>query len=1207
MPSNSKVFKQLRLVSTTTIIILIFSLIAVFYSSFKLIDNSKRVAHTGNVLLLTEDIYSSIREAESNQRGYILTRNESFFRSFQSNINDIEPKLRQLESLVLDNSSQVSNTKKLHTQIHQRKEQMYDIIDFIEGIEYNLHKTEIDKMLLKGNDLTDVIKAKISEIRTIEQNLMNISTDAQNKYVNYTSFFLLFTSLFIISTTIMSFLKIRKELENRVSLQKKMSDNIEETRKRIGIIEKTTHEVSDGNYSVRLHTDTENQDELGRIMIAVNQMIGSIEENAQQEKIKNWEQEGIILINNSLRGETDIHSFSRKFLNEIARYTEALMATLYIKNSEKDIFYLTSSYSNTQAPQRIHPGEGLTGQAVLSASAMEYTELPADYFRIHSSTGSVLPGYVIILPLVYHDVVLAVVELAYIKRPEEYVVHFLKNYSKQTAINFDSVLNIIKMKELLEETQAQSEELQTQHSELENLNAELEAQAGKLQTSEEELRVQQEELLQSNEELEQHTKLLEQQNKEIENKNTELQQSTRYKSEFLANMSHELRTPLNSILLLSRLLSDNSSKNLSSDQVEYAKVILNSGNSLLGLIDEILDLSKIEAGKMILEQEKITVDSLVNDMKALFTPVAESKQLNLIFDIRKTAPSVIFTDKMRLEQVLKNLISNAIKFTAEGHVQVIIDTDPERNDLFTISVKDTGIGIDPSKQKLIFEAFQQADGSTKRKYGGTGLGLSISRELIRLLNGKIVLHSETGKGSEFIIHLPVNEVSEELSPVVQTTTGERKNTDIQEESNLINEQNKNKYITSYIPEPLPDDRNTLSEEDKVILIIEDDVHFAKSLMDYTRSKGYKVLCTARGDEGIELAKKFHPTGILLDLQLPVKSGWDVMDELKSNPLTRRIPVHMMSSLHVKKESLSKGAIDFIEKPFAFEQLKEIFEKIEKVISKDSKKVLILEDNPKHAKALAYFLESFDIHSELKSELDQAVETLTNEEVDCVILDMGIPDQMAYEMLDEIKKNPGMEHLPIIIFTGKSLSMKEEQKIKQYADSIVVKTAHSYKRMLDEVSLFLHLMEEQKKEVQHTNGSLKMKKLGVLEDVLHEKTVLVADDDVRNIFSLTKALEKYNMKVITAIDGMEALEKLEQNPAVDIVLLDMMMPKMDGYETAQKIRKHPHYKNIPIIAVTAKAMTGDREKCIQAGASDYITKPVDIDQLISLLRVWLYEI
>ncbi|MFP9113168.1 response regulator [Flavobacterium sp. RHBU_3] len=689
---------------------------------------------------------------------------------------------------------------------------------------------------------------------------------------------------------------------------------------------------------------------------------------------------------------------------------------------------------------------------------------------------------------------------------------------------------------------------------------------------------------------------------EILKKSEELEISTRYKSEFLANMSHELRTPLNSILLLSRLLSENSDKNLNDEQIEFARVIQSSGNGLLGLIDEILDLSKIESGKMDLDFSDIPTEEVTSALKGMFTPMAREKAISLYID-DKDAPVVLRSDKMRLEQILKNLLSNAIKFTSEGSVTLTVKKLPENDKLIQFTVKDTGIGIPLEKQAMVFEAFKQADGSTRRKYGGTGLGLSISRELAKLLNGELALKSEAGKGSEFTLTIPVYGTPVPQHVVVSPSNLVQPKVDVKPvaEKETLLDRPVEDYRSTVIPESVEDDRESLQPGDRSVLIVEDDVPFARTLLDFTRKRGYKGIVSVRGDQALDLALAYRPSGVLLDIELPVKSGWEVMEELKANAQTRHIPVHIMSSHKLKKESLLKGAVNFLDKPMAYEQIPDVFKRIEHFINRESQKVLIVEDNPKHAQALSYFLGSYNINSEIKSAVTDGVEALKREEVDCVILDMGVPDKQAYQILENVKQTPGLENLPVIVFTGKSLSMKEEFKIRKYADSIIVKTAHSYQRMLDEVSLFLHLVEENKGKPGDAG-----KKRGAMNNILSDKKVLVVDDDVRNIYSLTKALEALKMTVITAIDGKEALKTLNQNPDTDVVLLDMMMPNMDGYETAAHIRRDGRFKNLPVIAVTAKAMTGDREKCINAGASDYITKPVDTDQLLSLLRVWLYD-
>jgi signal transduction histidine kinase/DNA-binding response OmpR family regulator len=926
--------------------------------------------------------------------------------------------------------------------------------------------------------------------------------------------------------------------------------------------------------------------------------------NKENEE-KLWIHAGIENINESLRGEKELKQLAADALDALTSYIGGELALLYVTR-ERHLDYVAGfAVSDVQSVRaKVELGETLIGQAAQQKRLLQLDNVPSDTMKIKSGSMEALPRHVLVIPLIHNNIVEGVVEIASLSSFDSRSLSFINQVTPAVAIAMQGAKSRERLQELFQETQAQSEELQAQHNELENINAELEAQTEKLQASEEELKVQQEELMQANQEMEERSRLLEERNQLIVEKNMEIQQkveelalSTRYKSEFLANMSHELRTPLNSVLLLSRLLGENNDENLMPEQVEYAKVIQSSGQGLLTLIDEILDLSKIEAGKMELEFQPVLINEIVHDMNALFGPIAKEKGLQFYITVDEHGPSQIETDKLRLEQVIKNLLSNALKFTSQGSVSLTVTSLRENSSFVEFSVKDTGIGIPQETQALIFEAFKQADGSTRRNYGGTGLGLSISRELTRLLGGEIKVASEVGKGSEFTIYIPVQKTE---APPAQEVK------DIKPEESkpvAIEKPEKKAFRVEAIPNSIPDDRSEARSNDKTILIIEDDTAFAKALLDFTHKKGYKGLVAVRGDEGIALAQQYNPLGILLDIQLPVKDGWEVMEELKSNPATRHIPVHMMSSLEAKRESMVKGAVDFINKPLAFEQMQEVFNRIEHVLAKEPKKVLIVEENPKHAKALAYYLENFNVSTEVSNSVNTGIDALKRQEVDCVILDMGIPDRHGYETLETLKKSPGFENLPIIIFTGKSLSKNEELRIKQYADSIVIKTAHSYQRVLDEVSLFLHLVEENNNEEKQSG---KYRRLGALNEVLADKKVLVVDDDVRNIYSLTKALELHNMQVITAVDGKEALNQLQANPDTSVVLMDIMMPEMDGYEAMQSIRKKREFKNLPIIAVTAKAMSGDREKCIQAGASDYISKPVDVDQLLSLLRVWLYD-
>lgn len=1196
---SNTVIRQLQIVFSLSTLLLIGSLFAAYYSIQKLISNSQLVNHTNQVLLEAENVMSAVKDAETGQRGFLITLDPSFLQPYEGAQDKAAKSYDALAGLTAENVAQQKNLAELKMLYEAKFEQMQRIIDMTRrNTSFRRDTLSRYAEMVRGKKIMDDLRLVINRLKIEENKLLTDRLQQQELYITYTPFLMLVAAIISIMITISTYLRIKKDLDDRIAGQIKAEQQYRETSERIGIMEDITTDIADGDYSVRSQ-DTRD-DELGRIGKALNTMASSLESTFNDLKTRDWQQTGTLELIESIRGERNVDRLANKLISSICQYLNAPLGTVYIINDDSS-FRLTGKYAASNVPLRITEDDGLLGQVIKTRKTLTINELPENYLTLNSSLGSTQPKSLLIAPLVFADLCIGVIEIGLLHKPDPMEVSFLESNLHTLAVGVNSALDYVKLQNFLEETQAQSEELQAQHNELENVNAELEAQAQKLQASEEELRVQQEELQQTNAELEERSVLLVERNEEIQRKAEELEISTRYKSEFLANMSHELRTPLNSILLLSRLLSENNEHNLTSDQIEYANVIQSSGNGLLGLIDEILDLSKIEAGQMKLEYMDVSVQEITDELQALFNPIANEKGLDFRIEVEKNVPQLIETDKMRLGQILKNLISNALKFTSKGNVTLSVKRESPVAPTLQFSVKDTGIGIPTEKQHLIFEAFQQADGSTKRKYGGTGLGLSISRELAKLLGGEITLVSNLNEGSTFTLQLPIVEVKGQIQP--EPAAPVSKKVEPAPVSEVKELGTGTSYISTVIPEAIPDDRNNLASADKVILIVEDDTNFAKSLLDYSRKKGYKGIVAVRGDEGLKLAGIYKPLGILLDIQLPIMSGWQVMDALKADPQTRHIPVHIMSSHKLKKESLMKGAIDFVDKPMAFEQMQDIFRKIEYVLNRSSKKVLIIEDNPKHAKALAYFLETFNISSELKSNITEGVEALKREEINCVILDMGVPDSKAYDTLEEVKKNPGLESLPIIIFTGKSLSMAEELKIKKYADSIVVKTAHSYQRMLDEVSLFLHLVDEKKKS---SDPSVDTKKVGALSQILTDKTVLVADDDVRNIFSLSKALENYKMNVITALDGKEAIQKLQENPEIDLVLLDMMMPQMDGYETAKKIRENYQWRSLPVIAVTAKAMTGDRERCIQAGASDYITKPVDIDQLMSLLRVWLYE-
>jgi signal transduction histidine kinase/DNA-binding response OmpR family regulator/CHASE3 domain sensor protein len=1183
-----------------SLLILLGSSVASFYSIQNLLNSSQWVNHTYDVILKLNDVVSPINDAENAQRGYLISNDPVFLEPFHGSFEESIAALDHVKAITNDNSVQQKRCEQLRDLINKRFVIMETMIKAKQDA--NL----IDpKQLLAGKSYMDSILSIVNDLKNTERELLTARTKNFESFARLTPAIIILSSIIAILVAIFFYTRVRTDINLRLKLQRELEKKDLEIAQRIETVSKIAESISSGDYSVRINDDE--KDTLGSLSSALNKMGASLEYSFNSLSDKEWLQTGAALISDTAIGKQTVQQLSSKALQVIANYSGSLVGAFYLYTGNNRLnFEAGYAFTPTMDKKNIAAGDGIIGEIAVTKKEIFLPETTGSPLQISYATGSLKPVSIFGFPVLFENKLIGVIELGSLSSYSERDRQFFRSAADILAIAINMGQNRERMQELLEEVQAQAEELQAQHKELELVNAEMESQTEKLQVSEEELKVQQEELMQTNRELEERSKLLEEKNelvghrnREIQKKAEELAQSTKYKSEFLANMSHELRTPLNSILLLSRLMSENKDNNMSREQVEYAQVIQSSGNGLLELIDEILDLSKIESGKMDLDYANVSVSLLMEDMRRLFEPIAREK--GILFDCAMDTgmTTEIETDKMKLEQILKNLLSNAFKFTNAGSVGLHIKPDTKSSGRFILfEVYDSGIGIPGDKLGLIFEAFQQADGSTKRKFGGTGLGLSISRELSYLLKGDLSVKSKEGEGSVFTLRIPVNRQTQEeqnrvVVPVVSTP--------------LTNQPKENgrqvgKLTLSEVPKSIPDDRQDILPGDKVILIVEDDTHFATALLNYTRSQRYKAVVAVRGDEAVQLAKTYHPLGILLDIQLPVKNGWEVMAELKNDTATRHIPVHIMSSFEAKKESLSHGAVDFINKPVSPDQMSAVFRRIESVINGEKSKVLIVEENTKHAQALSYYLNSYDVQSSITKSIAESMQVLKREDVNCVILDMDMPETRNYDKLEQIRLTPGFEKISIIIFTGKNFSRTEEQRIKQYADSIVLKTAHSYQRILDEVSLFLHIMDQQQRNKTATG----LERLGSLDEVLKNKTVLLADDDVRNIFSLTKILEQHKMKIIPAIDGREALEKINANPEVNIVLMDMMMPEMDGFESIRKIRQTPAFKNIPIIAITAKAMTGDREKCIKAGASDYISKPVDMDQLISLLRIWLYE-
>ncbi len=1191
--------KNLLLGLCLSLALLIISSLASYVSINNLIENAQTVRNSNRTIKTLERMLSAMKDAETGQRGYLLTGDNAFLEPYIDARKNVSLELKNLSEQVSHTHSQKKRLEILKSNINNR----------IEILETNLrtrrdHKTLTTSQLLKGKKYMDEIREVTAEMQNEEQQILKLRTENMEKLASYTPYLIVVSALLAITITLFFFRRVFMDYNDRVKLNDELEIKNQETIDRLHAIEKVAALIAEGEYDILANEEIKQK--LGNVAQPLKKMAQGLETSFNTLEEKEWLSASVAELNERMMGEKTIDVLAEDIVQSLIEHTESQVAAIYILGADHAL-HLTTTYAleRKQMPQRLASGEGIVGEAFRSLKTILIDKIPDNELTISYASGNTQPQNIVAIPICRENQPLGVLEIGAAKTYSTLELEFLKTVAGNIGIAFFSAQSRVKLQELLEETQAQAEELQTQHTELENINAELEAQSQKLLASEEELRVQQEELLETNQELEERTSLLEEKNELIEQRNLdiqqksiELEQSTKYKSEFLANMSHELRTPLNSILLLSKLMTE--SEDLEEQYVEYAEVMQSSGQGLLTLIDEILDLSKIESGKMTLEILEVPIAEIVQDMHQLFSPMTQQKNLNFNIEKQTFGQTIITTDKLRLEQILKNLFSNAIKFTSQGKITFKIHVD-ESAGCISFSVADTGIGIAKEKLHMIFEAFQQADGSTQRKYGGTGLGLSISRQLAKLLHGEISLKSEENIGSEFTLTLPI--VYDEICDFDQEKKQESpEKIETQETVAFDKTPQTIRFLSSEIPAQIADDRENIEEGDKIILIIEDDTAFAKILLDFARQRNYKAIVAVRGDVGIELAEYYKPIAILLDIQLPVMDGWQVMDALKANPETKPIPVHIMSSMKVKQESLLRGAVDFIDKPIALEQMQIIFKKLEDVLHRSPKKVLIVEENQQHAKALSYFLSTNQINTDIANNIEQSIDALKKREVDCVILDMGVPDRGAYQTLETIKQIEGLENLPIIIFTGKNLSKGEESRIRKYADSIVVKTAYSYQRILDEAGLFLHLVEQKNKK----NENLGLSQKGEMRNILKDKTVLIADDDVRNIFSLTKALELQGMKVISAMDGKEALNVLNATPKIDVVLMDMMMPEMDGYESIRQIRNITAFKNLPVLAVTSKAMMGDREKCIAAGASDYISKPVDIDQLVSLLRVWLYD-
>ncbi|MDX2092642.1 MAG: HAMP domain-containing protein [Kofleriaceae bacterium] len=941
--------------------------------------------------------------------------------------------------------------------------------------------------------------------------------------------------------------------------------------------------------------------EIAQLKDTVNQMIRTLAETTNVNRDQDWLKTNVARFTRMLQGQRDLLTVARQILNELAPLVNAHHGVFYMAEADElgPLLKLFASYAYQErkaVSSTWRFGEGLIGQAALEGKRIVITNVPAEYIQISSALGEAPPHAIVVVPILFEGEVKGVIELASFDKFSGIQLAFLDQMLESLGIVIATIEATMRTDELLRQSQSLTEELRSQQEELQQTNEELEEKAVQLSDQKAEV--------------EKKNKQVELARQELEEKAEQLALTSKYKSQFLANMSHELRTPLNSLLILSRQLADNIDGNLTDKQIRYADTIRQAGTDLMTLINEILDLAKIESGTMAVDVGPVRFGNLRDYVDQTFRQVAEEKGLAFAVELANNLPASIETDDMRLRQVLRNLLSNAMKFTERGRVHLrVFLAAPE---VVGFAVSDTGIGIPKDKQRLIFEAFQQADGSTSRKYGGTGLGLAISREIAGLLGGDLRVESTPGTGSTFTLFLPT-------VYRVQATREQRERPPMrtlppppigESPPVIASDASSGDAVTALEPPAPPtplarsvhDDYDTLEPGDRVLLIVEDDITFAVTLLEVGRMSGFKGVVATSGTQALELSRTVKPDAVTLDLRLPDIDGWVLLDRLKHDPATRHIPIHVISGLDEEHRSLQYGALGFSHKPVTTEDLQAGLQGVREFVEKRVKHLLVVEDDPIQRQAISDLIGDGDVETTTVETAERALTTLDEHAFDCIVMDLRLPEMSGFELLERIKADPRHRRLPVIVYTGRDLTEDDRKRLHGLAQTVIIKDVTTMERLLDETALFLHRVEanlpERKQRV--------LRRLAKSDPQLAERSVLVVDDDLRNIFALTSLLEGYKMNVQYAENGRRALAKLEENPNIDVLLMDIMMPEMDGYEALRQIRDRPEWKSLPVIALTAKAMKGDREKCLEAGASDYITKPVDADQLMSLLRVWLYQ-
>ena len=956
------------------------------------------------------------------------------------------------------------------------------------------------------------------------------------------------------------------------------------------------------------------QGEVASLKDNINEMIRNLKDTTEKTTEQDWLKTNLAKFTRMLQGQRDLTAVGKLILSELSSVVNAQHGVFYMMDnnpSDEPHLKLLASYAykgRKNLPHEFKLGEGIVGECALEKKRILLNNVPDNYIRLSSGLGDSKPLSIMVLPVLFEGQIKAVLELASFDRFISTHHVFLEQLTESIGIVLNTIEANMRTEDLLKQSQSLAQELQSQQAELKRTNEELEHKAHLL--------------VKQNAEVEEKNSEVELARQALEEKAAQLALTSKYKSEFLANMSHELRTPLNSLLILAQQLSDNPEGNLSKKQKEFSRTIYSSGSDLLALINDILDLSKIESGTVMLDINQVFFKDLRDYVERNFHHVAETRSLNFTTALALDLPSSVLTDSKRLQQILKNLLSNAFKFTEKGKVELQIEIASQgwtldheilnrSSSVIAFSVSDTGIGIQEEKQKLIFEAFQQADGTTSRKYGGTGLGLSISRELARLLGGEIRLSSIPGQGSTFTLYLPLEYRFPAAAAAAAATNVPELKSEI---SPSPEKENKPIHVPRFLTPITPpvemlkfedlikDDRDTLKEEDKILLVVEDDLSFAQTILDRAHAKGFKVLAASRSEKAWDLVHHYNPHSILLDINLADIESWKFVDRLKNNLKTRHIPLIIVSLEEERDRGRTQGGILYLTKPLPEQALDEAFSTLHDYLAKPLKTLLVVEDNDTQRMAIEELLGADDISITSVGSGKEALAELNAQKIDCMVLDLGLPDMSGLELLEKIKKDEKYHNLSIIVYTGRALTKKEEAHINKLSQTLIIKDVQSPERLFDKTALYLH----------RNLTKLPLEKQQILERIhqtdlaLAGKRVLVVDDDIRNIFAVTSLLERHDMKILSAENGRDAIEVLNQNPDVDIVLMDIMMPEMDGYETTQAIRKLRKFKSLPIIALTAKAMREDRQKCIEAGASDFIAKPVDTEQLLSYLRVWLYR-